>query len=269
MATTTASRPDTPPTRAGERSQRPHRKARPHQGLRGLVARDYWGVIQPCRRHRLSIPATASVPLVLKICDSPYRPPAFLHGVHDHFVLMDGECAPSYLEILMAPLGAYRLLGRPVRELGDGVVDLESVFGAAGRRLLEAVRERTSWRGRFAAVDAFLLAAAESGPVPAPEVRHAWHLITASGGRAPIGRVATEIGWSHKHLITKFSEQVGLAPKAVARLTRFERALAHANRRPDLAWSHVAADAGYADQPHLIRDFRVFTGATPGDPSAA
>jgi AraC-like DNA-binding protein len=261
MASTTAAR-------AGERSQQPHRKARPHPALRGLVARDHWGVTPLSRPHRLLIPATAAVPLVLKIFDSQHRPPAFVHGVHDHFVLMNGECAPSYLEVLMAPLGAYRMLGRPVRELGADVVDVEAVFGAAGRRLLEAVREQRTWRLRFAAVDEFLVAAAERGPAPAPEVRHAWHLIGASGGRIPIRRVAAETGWSHKHLITKFSEQVGLAPKAVARLTRFERALALANRRPGLAWSHVAAEAGYADQPHLIRDFRLFAGTTPGGLSA-
>jgi AraC-like DNA-binding protein len=215
------------------------------------------------RPHRLALPATASVPLVLKIRDSRHRPPAFLHGVHDHVVLMDGECAPVYLEILLAPLGAYQILGRPVRELGAGVIDLESVFGATGRRLLEAVRDQPTWRGRFAAVDSFLLRAAERGPRPAPEVRRAWRLIAGSGGRVPIGRVAADVGWSHKHLISRFTAQVGLPPKTVARLTRFERALARAATRPRAGWGAVAADAGYADQPHMIRDFHDFAGTTP------
>ena len=126
---------------------------RPHPLLRGLLTRDYLGVPRDAEPHRLLIPATAAVPLVVKLCDSPHRPPAFLHGVHDRYTLMDGDCAPSYLSVWMAPLGAYRVLGRPVGELGDTVVDAGDVFGADGRRLMEAVREEPTWRRRFALVD--------------------------------------------------------------------------------------------------------------------
>jgi AraC-like DNA-binding protein len=241
----------------------PRQAARPHPALRQLLARDYWGITSETAPHRLLVPATVSVPLVLKICDSPHRPPAFLHGVHDRFAVMDGDCASSYVEIWMAPFGAYQLLGRPVRELGGEVVDMESVFGAAGRRLLEAVRERSTWRGRFAAVDSFLLKAAERGPRPSPEVIRAWHLLIGSGGAIPIGNVAADVGWSHKHLIAKFTEQVGLRPKTAARLIRFDAVWRRLDQRRRLDWGQVAADAGYADQAHLVRDFRQFTGTTP------
>ena len=80
----------------------------------------------------------------------------------------------------------------------------------------------------------------------------------------PIGRLAAEVGWSHKHLITRFRQQVGLGPKTAARLIRFDgvwRRLDQAGDRPD--WGLVAAEAGYADQAHLVREFRQFTGTTP------
>jgi AraC-like DNA-binding protein len=241
----------------------PRETARPHPVLRPLLTRDYWGISADAGPHQLLIPASASVPVVLKLDDSPHRPPAFLHGVHDRFAVMDGDCAPTYLEISMAPLGAYRMLGRPVRELGGEVVDLMSVFGASGGRLLEAVREQPTWAGRFAVVDSFLLRAAERGPRPAPEVSRAWQLLTDTGGTIPIGAVAAEVGWSRKHLIAKFVEQIGLTPKTVARLTRFERVLARVRGGRAVRWSQVATETGYADQPHLIREFRDFAGTTP------
>lgn len=251
------------PRQEGERWNWPRLNARPSAALAPLLARDYWGIAADAGPHRLLIPATASVSLILKIDDTPHRPPAFLHGTHDRYAVMEGDCAPSYLEIVMAPLGAYRLLGRPVSELGSGVVDLEAVYGADARRVLAKVRDRVTWPARFAVVDAFLLRASERGRRPSPEVGRAWQLLRGTGGRIPIRDVAADVGWSHKHLIAKFTAQVGLPPKAVARLTRFERVVARTRAGRVGRWSEVAADAGYADQSHLIREFREFAGTTP------
>lgn len=251
-----------------ERWRWPRAGARPHPGLRGFLARDYWGVTAQSAPHRLLVPATASVPLVLKLEDSPHRPPAFMHGVHDRYSILDGDCARSYLEIHLAPLGAYRLLGHPMHELGTDVVDLEVVLGAAARRLLEAVREEPTWPGRFALLDDFLLWAADHGPSPAPEVTRAWELLAGDGRPRAISvaQVADEVGWSHKHLITKFTAQIGLTPKTVSRIARFERVLARVRAGRQLpGWGQVAAEGGYADQAHLIREFRDFAGTTPTD----
>ena len=163
----------------------------------------------------------------------------------------------------MAPLGAYRLLGRPIDELGETVVDLQDVFGAPGRRLVELIRDEPTWRGRFAVLDRFLLNAAERGPEPSAEVAWAWRRIVESRGTTAIGPVATEVGWSHKRLITRFARQVGLTPKKAARLVRFEHLLAHVTTDRTTPWPVAAAEAGYADQAHMIRDFHAFTGVTP------
>jgi transcriptional regulator GlxA family with amidase domain len=93
-------------------------------------------------------------------------------------------------------------------------------------------------------------------------VARAWRLIVAGGGRTPIGDLAREVGWSHRHLIARFRQQVGLTPKTAARLVRFEALLARLRERP-ASWARLAAEAGYADQAHLVRDFRSFTGRTP------
>ena len=81
----------------------------------------------------------------------------------------------------------------------------------------------------------------------------------------PIGRLATEVGWSHKHLIARFRQQVGLAPKTAARLVRFRGVLRQVGSDRRLDWGLLAAEAGYADQAHLVREFRQFTGTTPTD----
>jgi AraC-like DNA-binding protein len=250
-------------TAVPERARWPRLSAAPQPRLRPLLARGYAGFTEATVPRHLVLPATTSVPLVVKLLDSPYRPPAFVMGAHGSSTVLEGDCAPSYLEVLLAPLGAYTLLGLPIDQLSGQIVDLVDVLGPAGRRLGDQLRETPSWRRRFALVDEFLLDRLERGPRPSPEVGWAWERLLATGGAVPIGRIAREVGWSHKHLIARFSQQVGLRPKTAARLVRLNRVWRRLDEHRPLDWGQVAADAGYADQAHLIRDFHQFTGTTP------
>ena len=112
-------------------------------------------------------------------------------------------------------------------------------------------------------LDAYLLRQARDGPDPSPEVAWAWRRLLASGGKVAIGRLAGEVGWSHKHLITRFRQQVGLPPRTAARLIRFGAVWRRLATHPAARWDAIAADSGYTDQAHLIRDFHQFTGASP------
>ena len=87
-------------------------------------------------------------------------------------------------------------------------------------------------------------------------------LLVQSGGTSTIAEIAREVGWSHKHLITKFKQQVGVAPRLAARLLRLSRVWRHI--KTGQSWARIAAESGYADQSHLVREFRQFTGTTPG-----
>jgi AraC-like DNA-binding protein len=240
----------------------PRLAAVPHPRLRSLLPRGYAAFTEATTPRHLVLPATTSVPLVVKLADSPHRPSAFVMGARDSVTVLEGASA-RYLEVLLAPLGAYRLLGVPMDELSGQLVDLAEVLGAAGQRLGEQLREAPTWRQRFALLDRFLLRRLEAGPRPAPEVARAWERLVATGGTVRIAQLAGEVGWSHKHLTAKFRQQVGLRPKTAARLVRFERVLGRLDARQRLDWGLVAREAGYADQSHLIRDFHQFTGTTP------
>jgi AraC-like DNA-binding protein len=241
----------------------------PHPNLSSLIARDYAG-FRSDRGQHLVLPASVSVPLIVKLEDSPVRPPEFAMGVRDAYFAVDGACAPAYLNVWLAPLGAYTLLGLPIDRIAGQTVDLVDLLGPEAHRLADQVRDAPSWHARFTLIDQFLLRRREQGPRPAPEVAWAWHRLVETAGAAPIGGIAREVGWSHRHLIARFRREIGLAPKAAARLVRFdgvwryvdERASSPASGR-SWSWSRVAAEAGYADQAHLIRDFRRFTGTTP------
>ncbi|MGV0743367.1 helix-turn-helix domain-containing protein [Mycolicibacterium sp. XJ870] len=240
----------------------------PHPQLRGLLARDYAGFTEPAAPpHDLVSPATAAVGIVVKLNDSDWRTPELLIGARDFCIshpIPVGDSAHPCMQQWLTPLGAYRLLGGvPMQALSGQLVDLTDVLGAGIRRLADQLRETPSRRRQFELLDAYLLRWAQDGPEPAPEVDWAWRRLMATGGKLPIHRLAAEIGWSHKHLITRFRQQVGLAPKTAARLVRFDAVWRRLANHPPARWDQVAVECGYADQAHLIRDFRQFTGASP------
>jgi methylphosphotriester-DNA--protein-cysteine methyltransferase len=65
-------------------------------------------------------------------------------------------------------------------------------------------------------------------------------------------------------LIAGFREHVGLPPKVVARILRFEHLVARLDDAGSASWSARALDGGFFDQSHLIRDFAEFAGCSPG-----
>jgi len=86
-----------------------------------------------------------------------------------------------------------------------------------------------------------------------------------NAGSITIGEMAAEIGFSRKHLTAQVREQLGLPPKMVARVLRFNRAIRAAEVGNEAGWAAIAQDCGYFDQPHFIRDFVAFSGMTPSE----
>jgi AraC-like DNA-binding protein len=260
--------PSTSIVLVSERAEGPCAGGAPHPQLRGLLARHYAGFTEPAAPpHELVSPATAAVGIVLKLHDSDWRPSELLVGARDFCIshpIPVGASAHPAMQQWLTPLGAYRLLGGvPMDALSGQLVDLTAVLGAGIRRLADQLRETPSGRQQFALLDTYLLRRAQDGPEPAPEVAWAWRRLRATGGKLPIHRLADEVGWSHKHLITRFRHQVGLPPKTAARLVRFDAVWRRLATHPLARWDQVAVECGYADQPHLIREFRQFTGASP------
>jgi AraC-like DNA-binding protein len=168
------------------------------------------------------------------------------------------------LQVDLTPVGAHLLFGLPMHELSQRVVTLEDLFG--GEALFrEAVAEAPGWAERFALVDEFLLARLDYARSPVPSVTRALGRLRESGGTVPVGMIAAEIGCSRRHLIARFREQVGVTPKLLARIMRFQRVVSLVDARTEMGWAEIAQVCGYYDQAHLIRDFNQFAGSRPGD----
>jgi AraC-like DNA-binding protein len=223
---------------------------RPDKRLRPLLTRDYLRFHQQADEGVtwLATPST-TVTVIINLGEAwGGLPTAFVTGLNDHGSLVDQHGEIDCLDLKLTPLGAYRLFGVPMSELTNHIVDLADLTTLDPRRL-----------------DEDLLRLADRGPEPAPEVAQVWRRLAATHGNVPIGVLAAEVGWSRRHLVNRFRAQVGLPPKTVARIMRFEellRRLPHASRGQAAA---VAVACGYYDQAHMNRDFREFADTTPSE----
>ncbi|MBF6174545.1 helix-turn-helix domain-containing protein [Nocardia blacklockiae] len=174
------------------------------------------------------------------------------------------------IQLAVTPLGARVLLGAPVAALGSWIIDLGDLLGADARELRERVSATDDWAARFAILDEILLRRT-TDTVLDPNLRRAWQLLTAGSGQARVAEVAHEIGWSRKHLGTRFQAEFGITPKAAARLARFQashRLLRSVvggpdAQRLDMPIAAVAAAVGYYDQAHMAREWRELAGMPP------
>ncbi len=90
-----------------------------------------------------------------------------------------------------------------------------------------------------------------------------------NSGETNVSALADAACLSNKQFDRVFSEYVGAHPKEFSRTIRFQRALHKLENNPGIGWATLAADCGYYDQSHMIRDFRALSGYTPGEYVAA
>jgi len=160
-------------------------------------------------------------------------------------------------------LSAGRLLGVPMSELANRLVRLEDLLGPLVTELVERMASAPDAASRHALAQGLLVRRLAEPSRCSPTVKWALSRIRASRGAERVEAIAAGIGCSRRHLATSFREQVGLSPKAVARLVRCEHAVSLVRAGKSL--SEVAYEAGYSDQPHFNRDFRDLVGCAPTD----
>jgi AraC-like DNA-binding protein len=240
----------------------------PHPALRALVHRGYVGYAEWSARplRRLEVPHEA-ITVIISLGPAidvlgHGRRRSFVAGLSDRATRTQYDGVQHGIQVDLTPLGARMLLGFPMRDVAHDVVDLEAVLAAG---LGDRLAELPAWEPRFAALDAFLLRRLADAREPRPDVAWAWRRLLETDGTLAVGALCAELGCSRRHLTARFGQEVGLPPKALARILRFRRVLRLLQGGGAARWADVATACGYYDQPHLNRDFRELAGCTPGE----
>jgi len=204
---------------------------------------------------------------------------SLIAGPYDCWVDVRMPTVSVALQFNLTLLGARRLLGCPMHELTNAIIDLPAVMGAEGRQLVEDLTSAPDWSTRFGLLDAALVRRWMRSPRIPAAMGWAWTQLglpagcasmsatdplAAEVGRArPVQEVAQSLGWSTKRFAALVQDATGFTPRRLLSVHRVERATHALRTLPETSLSTVAAAVGYADHAHLTRDVVAFTGMTP------
>jgi AraC-like DNA-binding protein len=173
----------------------------------------------------------------------------------------------DYFGVRFRPGRALPFLGVPLSEITDAHVALDDLWGADAHELTEVASEERVMRMERV-LSRRLAKWSPARHTDEPLTSRAIALMRQARGGVGIGAVAAALGVGERRLERAFHRSVGLPPKVFARVMRLRRALrqidaATAGPPAPLGWARLALDAGYADQPHFIREFKALVGETP------
>ena len=191
----------------------------------------------------------------------------FLIGPHDRPIVNEPLGETYCVGIVTTPVGCQPALGLAPAALRGRVVDLLRAWPRAAALR----RELTNCRTPGEALDVV----EETLRTPEPFDRNGFGRCEAAVRQLsaeptrPVTDIAAALGVSHGHLDRQFTEQVGLSPRTLARILRMRRLLENIDVHGPVGWADKAAELGWSDQAHLIRDFKRHTGVTPSQYLAA
>ncbi len=156
--------------------------------------------------------------------------------------------------------GASAFLRAPVSEAHNQLVELDHLWRHDGRLLRERLLEARSPEAMLRILETVLLDHLVHAGNPDPAIPFAASLLERG---LPVSHVTSCLGSLPKTFVRRFRRRVGVSPKRFARVRRLQRVLQSINCSGPIDWCDVAARHGFADQAHLIHDFRDLTGLTP------
>jgi AraC-like DNA-binding protein len=169
--------------------------------------------------------------------------------------------------IRFRPAGAKAILGVSAHELTGRTVPLDAVARPLRDQMESALARGRTVAARIASLNQVLSTRfrqlCDYDDARDATIEATVDATLAARGMIDVMALARGVNLSPRQLQRRFLEQVGLTPKMFCRIVRFQNVFRALESRSSGSWVSVALDCGYADQPHLVRDFKDFAGETP------
>lgn len=189
-------------------------------------------------------------------------PQSLFHGMYSTPVQWKVKSPARLFGICFKPEMFHHLFDVPAASLFCNFTDLGKFLGEEALALPESIHGLPKAEDMVAQVNLFLSQRLTQMKKQRNYVVEAASLIRSNKGNISVEEVSEAVHVSIRQLQRSFKEQLGTSPKGYLRIIRFRNALASL-RKNDIDWGDITHGLGYADQAHLIREFRQFAGESP------
>ncbi len=188
---------------------------------------------------------------------------SWIAGFQTEYIVNEPVAETCMMGVRFKPGGAYPFLGLPVSEITNFVIDLDCIWGTFVTELRERLLEQPTLTDKVAVLETILLQRMQMGRLDWPMVQHAVDTILTANGTLSLRQLSDDIGISQKHLNTQLKKSVGVSPKQLSRVARFQMVLNKIDPSQHIDWRAVAYACQYYDQAHFNHEFAAFTGMSP------
>jgi len=194
------------------------------------------------------------------------QPLTILSGLISGFSDVTSVGDSGVLAVSFQPFGACQFFKFPLTEIENKSVDLKAVLGDKIRGIEEQLSNAYHLTERIAIVEDFLKKVfCPLDTYDLAFLKKALSLIETSKLSIQSHELADKLAVSNKSLERKFAARLGKTPKQYLKMMRFQMAVKRLSMANDQALTDLAYQCGYFDQAHFIRDFKLFSGYTPGE----
>ncbi len=183
-------------------------------------------------------------------------------GVQKNYLTISAE-SEEMMVVAFKPGAGYSLIQKSISNYTNKVFQAEEILGLEILELHKYLKEAKSPEIKFELVENWLESQFNTDDFYTDIIRYAIEAIENSPTQINLSELSDKLGYSQKQFIQLFKKYVGLTPKQFHRIVRFNEILTTVENKENISWTIIAADCGYFDQAHFIKDFQSFSGINP------
>jgi AraC-like DNA-binding protein len=188
----------------------------------------------------------------------------FLVGIQTHPTTIASNATDTgTIGVELTPKGLYHLFKLSMHEITNRMLSFEELFGPPGARLQNRVGDAEDPKAKIALLQAALTHLLQQNDKEYTLLDHTVDMLAQTHGMMRVQELATDLGYTKRYLDRLFQEHVGVSPKLLASILRFQEVYQGWMQHKSPTFFRYQWPAYYYDQSHFIKEFKRFTGFTP------
>jgi AraC-like DNA-binding protein len=161
------------------------------------------------------------------------------------------------------PGAYYPFLKKPVSTITDRIVPFQEAFGMNSQRLEQQLFSQENDGQMIALAESFIRERLPTSDTNVDFINTITQCIFSERNIVKVDDIVSRFPIHKRQLQMLFRQYVGVSPKWIIQRYRLLEAVEKMNEGHIPEWPRLAADLGYYDQAHFIKDFKSITGKSP------